>query len=106
MQKRLWKNNFFNISNTRIINLYFFNNYVNILNYKYPNNQFLYRSEISFKKDQIVQSDLIFVPVLVKSQDGYIFEHIRDDISYKFDRKDTYHQSKEEKNIYTGLAFF
>ena len=99
-------NTFFNISNPRIINLYFFNNYVNILNYKYPNNQFLYRSEISFKKDQIIQSDLTFDPVLVRSNDGYVFEHIRDDISYKFDRNDVYYQSNEGTNIYTGFGLF
>lgn len=99
-------NNFFNISNPRIINLYFFNNYINILNYKYPNNQFLYRSEISFKKDQIIQSDLIFDPVLVRSHDGYIFDHIREDISYKFERNDVYYQSNEGTDIYTGFGLF
>ena len=98
-------NNFFNISNPRIINLYFINNFINALNYKYPNNKFFYRVENVFKKDIIIQNDLNFNPVIVQSHDGFVFDHIKEDISYKFERNDAYFTNNEGKNIYNGFCF-
>ena len=97
-------NNFFNIQYQRIINLYFIDNYINVLDYKYPNNKFFYRVENIFTNEQFIQSDLIFNPILIQSHDGFIFDHIKEDISYKYERNDVYIKNKEEKEVFNGFC--
>ena len=97
---------YFNIQGSRIIHLYFINNYINVLNYENPNNKFFYRIENPFTKDQYASNDINFNPTLVRSHNGLVFDNVRDDISYMFDRNDVYIGSNEGKNIYLAYNFF
>ena len=84
-------NNYFNIiGGSRIIHLYFVNNYINVLNYKNPNNKFFYRIENPFTKEQYTTNDINFNPTFVYSHNELIFDNIRKDVSYMFDRNDIY----------------
>jgi hypothetical protein len=47
-----------------------------------------------------------FNPVLIRSHDGLVFDHITEDISYTFDRNDVYIKSYEGINTYIGYCFF
>ena len=99
-------NNYFKIEGSRIIHLYFINNYINVLNYENPNNKFFYRIENPFIIDQYASNDINFNPTLVRSHNGLILDHIREDISYMFDRNDVYISSNKGKNLYIAYNFF
>ena len=98
---------YFNLrGGSRIINLYFVNNYINVLNYKNPNNKFFYRIENPFIKSQYASNDINFNPTLVRSHNGLIFDNVREDISYMFDRNDVYIGNNTEKDLYISYNFF
>ena len=54
------------------MNLYFINNYINVINYSNPNNKFFYRIENPINIDQYSSNDININPTLVKSHDGFI----------------------------------
>ena len=97
---------YFNIQGSRIIHLYFINNYINALNCENTNNQFLYRIENPFTKDQYASNDININPTLVRSHNGLILDNVREDITYIFDRKDVYIGINKGKNIYIPYNFF
>ena len=72
--------NYFNIRGSRIIHLYFINNYINVLNYKNPNNKFFYRIENPFTQNQYASNDININPTLVRSHNGLVLDNIREDI--------------------------
>ena len=98
--------NYFNERGSKVMNLYFINNYINVVNYSNPNNKFFYKIENPINKDQYSTNDININPALVKSHDGYIFDHVKEDISYMFDRNDVYIKNNEGKNIYLSYCFF
>ena len=91
---------------TRVLHFYFINNYINVLNYKNPNNKFFYRIENPFQKDQYSTNDININPALVRSHNGLVLDHIRDDKTYMFDRNDLYIKSNEGEDIFLGYCFF
>ena len=98
-------NNYFRIG-SRIMHLYFINNYINVLNYENPNNRFFYRLETPLNKDQYSSNNINFKPVLVETHDGLIADHNQKLISYSYDRNDVYIGSNSGKNLYIGYCFF
>ena len=99
-------NDFFNSKGTRIFHFYFVNHYVNVLNYENPNFKFLYRIESPLFKDQYSANDLNIDPALIKTNDGLIFDHTQEEVSYIFERNDVYTGTNEGKNVYMVYAFF
>ena len=91
---------------TRVLHLYFINNYINVLDYKNPNNKFFYRIENPFQEEQYSTNDININPTLVRSHDGFVLDNIRDDISYMFDRNDVYIKNNEGQDIFLGYCFF
>ena len=96
---------FFNISEQRVMNLYFIDNFINVLNYKNPINRFFHRIENPIKKKVLSQNDINFNPVIVKSHDGFVFDNINENISYTFDRNDVYIDSYEGSKTYISYCF-
>ena len=90
----------------KIANLYFLNNLVNVLNYTKPKKSFFYRVENPLRKNFLSQNEMNFNPVLIRSHDGLLFDHISEDISYTFDRNDVYINGYEGINTYIGYCFF
>ena len=93
-------------TNLRVIQLNFVNNYINAINYKNPNKKFLYRIENPFEKNHYSMNDININPTLVRSHDGFLFDNIKDDVSYTFDRNDVYINSNEGEDIFVGYCFF
>ena len=97
---------YFSNKATRLINLYFINNYINILDYKNPNNKFFYKLETPLEKEQYTHNDINFNPSLIRTHKGLFLDSIKDEETYMFDRNDVYTGSNKEKNLYVGYCFF
>ena len=97
--------NYFDSANTRILYFYFLNNYINVLNYDYPNYQFFYRLENIFEINHFTANNINISPSLLRTHDGLVFDNIKEQESYIFDRNDVY---VEENNgdIYMVYVFF
>ena len=78
-------NSFFKRNLTRFLHFYFVNNYINILNYEKPNSHFLYRIETPLLIQQTINT-IYISPALVKTHDGLVTDHIKEEISYMYDR--------------------
>ena len=98
--------NYFDNKNIKVINLYFINNYINILDYENPNNKFFYKIENPLGKDQFTQNDINFNPALIRSHIGLFLDNIKDEETYMFERNDVYTGSNKGKNFYVGYCFF
>ena len=98
--------NFFKFRGSIIIYLYFVNNYINVLNYNHPNNKFFYRIENPFVYDKYSTNDININPALIQTHNGLVFDNIKEEVSYMFDRNDVYTGSNEGKNIFIGYCFF
>ena len=100
-------NNYFEYPNgSRIIQFYFTNNYINVLNYEKPNNKFFYRIENSLNKDQYTINNINIKPALIRTENGLIFDNINNETSYIFERNDVSNTDRKGEKIYMGYCFF
>ena len=83
---------------TRFFHFYFINNYINILNYHHPNSHFFYRIETPLSKVQFTVNGINISPTLLKTHNGLIFDKIKEEISYMFDRNVEYIGNSEDFN--------
>ena len=97
---------FFKFRGSIIIYFYFVNNYINVLSYEKPNNKFFYRIENPFTYDKYSTNDININPALIQTHNGLIFDNIKEEVSYMFDRNDVYTGSNEGKDIFIGYCFF
>lgn len=97
---------YFNMEGSNVMHLYFINNYINVGDYETPNNQYFYRIETPLNNEQYSSNDINISPTLVKSHDGLFYDHIREDVSYMYDRNDVYIGTKNGKNIFISYCFF
>ena len=95
-----------NVTGTRVFQLYFLNNLMNILDYDNPIKKFIFRIESPFSSTQYSANELNFNPSLIKTHKGLIFDNIKEDISYSFDRNDVYIDDRGQVNIYASYTFF
>ena len=95
-----------NVTGTRVFQLYFINNLINVLDYANPNKQFIFRIESPFSSTQYSSNEVNFNPSLLKTHKGLIFDDIKEDISYSFDRNDVYIGDRGQVNIYASYTFF
>ena len=88
--------------------LYFIDHYVNVLNYKNPFVKYFYQIENVMKSENYPINHLNINPSLIKSHNGIIFDNIKKEISYSYDRHDmlSYINEDEEIKIYTGYYFW
>ena len=103
------RNNYFDEdgTSTKVLHFYFINNYINILNYENPNTHFFYRIETPFSSSQYTVNDINIAPALVKTHNGLIFDNIKEETSYMFDRNDVYIEDNTQgKNLYMVYCFF
>ena len=98
-------NKFFDIKGTKFLHLYFINNYVDISNYEKPYFEYFYRIETQLSFKQYTTNNINFSPSLVKTDDGLIFDNIKEKVSYIFDRNDAYILDIGEKDIYLISCF-
>jgi hypothetical protein len=97
---------YFNSRYSRIFHFYFLNNYINILNYDSPIFNFFYRLETPLYKNQYSANDININPALIRTNDGLVWDKIKEKISYIFDRNDVYTSDNTDKDIYMAYCFF
>ena len=96
---------YFDIKGSRLFHLYFINNYIDISNYENPYINYFYRIEAELDLYQYTFNELHFIPALVKTDDGLIFNNTKENISYIFDRDNAYISEIGTKDIYAGFCF-
>jgi len=95
-----------NVTGTRVFQIYFLNNLMNVLDYKNPNKQYIFRLESPFSSTQYSENDLNFNPSLLKTHKGLVWDVIKQDISYSFDRNDVYIGDRNQAPIFISYTFF
>ena len=95
-----------NVTGTRVFHLYFLNNLINVLDYKNPTKKYIFRLESPFSSTQYSENDMNFNPSLLKTHNGLVFDKIKEDISYSFDRNDVYIGNREQFNVFVVYTFF
>ena len=94
-----------NIQGARVFQLYFVNNYINVMDYNNPNKKFIYKLENSFKTNQFSQNDISFNPMKIITHNGIVLDHKIEENSYTFDRNDVYVEDKGNTNLFVVYSF-
>ena len=96
---------FDNLGQTKLFQFYFLNNYVNISSYKNPVNSFFYRIDTPFYSDHYTVNYLHINPSKVLTNDGTVFDNVREEETYMYERDDAYVIDKENENLYVIYGF-
>jgi hypothetical protein len=95
-----------NVTGTRVFHFYFLNNLMNVLDYDNPNKKVIFRIENPFSSTQFTLNDINFNPSILKTHKGLLFDEIKEDTSYSFDRNDVYTNDKDNINLFVAYTFF
>ena len=99
---RIWK--FFWCFYSKVLNFYFLDRYINILDYDKPYSSFYYKLQTQIPTlDEFYVNNLNFEQAIIKTNDGMILEHSIDNITYIFE--DSYIFSQERKNLDGFIGF-
>ena len=86
---------------------YFINHYIDLLNYKNPITKFLFRVETGVHKDEFYINNLNFIPSMIETHNGLLFDHIEEEKTYIFERNDVARQMKyKEEDIFISYYFW
>ena len=97
---------YFKSEGAKVLNFYFVDNNVNILNYKNPLSKYIYKIESTIYQNQYTINNLNFHPLNLETNNGLIFDNIKQDISYIFQRNDVFIFETKEKDIYCGFCIW
>lgn len=93
-------------SGSQGFHFYFIDQYIDISNYKEPNKKFFYRIENLLSKESYTVNHLNFNPSSIKTHNGLIFDNIKEEFSYVYERNDPYVYSVDSSNIYMAYCFW
>ena len=79
---------YFKSDGTKVLNFYFVDNNVNILNYKNPLSKYIYKIESPIYQNQYSINHLNFNPLTLETNNGLFLDNIKQEISYSFQRND------------------
>jgi len=87
---------------------YFINHYIDLLNYKNPNTKFLYRIETGIHKDEFYINNLNFIASNIETNNGLLFDNIKEEKTYIFERNDVARQMKfkKEEDLFISYYFW
>ena len=87
---------------------YFINHYIDLLNYKTPNTKFLFRVETGIHKDEFYINNLNFIPTMIETHNGLIFDHIEEERTFMYERNDVARQMKfkNEEDLFISYYFW
>ena len=87
---------------------HFINHYIDLLNYKNPNSKFLFRVETGVHKDDFYINNLNFVPSIIETHNGLLFDNIEEEKTYIFERNDVARQMKfkKEEDLFISYYFW
>ena len=97
---------YFRIQGTRVINLYFVNNYINVLNYDFPSSSFFYKIEETMRNNKYFFDEININPALITSYNGIALYNKKEEISYVFDRSVSSIEDNTGTNLYGSYTFF
>ena len=97
---------YFNSKGTKVINFYFIDNFINILNYTSPLTKYIYKIENPLYQNEYSINNINFNPLTIKTNNGLIFNNVKQEISYLFQKNDVYISETEENNIYCGYTIW
>ena len=75
-------------TNSLTTHLYFIDEYIDMLNYKEPNKKFLFKLENNLAQGSCFVNNVNFNPTLIKTQDGYFSDNIKEQMSIVYERND------------------
>ena len=91
---------------TSIAHMFYVDYYVDVLNYKNPNTKFLNRVENAINFENYPMNNLNFNPVLLKTHNGLVLDHIEEKEAYIYERNDVLTYQSNGIEIYTIYCFF
>ena len=97
---------YFKSRGTKVLNYYFVDNNVNILDYKNPLSKHIYKIEGTIYQNEYSINNLNFNPLTVETNNGLIFDNIEQKISYSFQRNDVFVSETKEKDIYSAFCIW
>jgi hypothetical protein len=97
---------YFRLSGVRTMNLYFINNYIDVLNYHNPYSKFFYKITEVLKPSQYTFDDVNINPSLITTYDGIALYNKKEEISYVFDRNSASIVDNSGINLYMGYTFY
>ena len=97
---------YFNGEGSKVLNFYFVDNNVNILNYKNPLSKYINKIDNKIYQNQYPINNINFNPLTIKTNKGLLFDNIKREISYIFQRNDVYFSERKEKDIYCGFCIW
>ena len=103
------KNNtdyFKNLNNFGVAYFYLINNYINLLNYENPSVKFFFTIEGILSKYEYSINNMNFNPSKIETHNGLIFDNIKEERSYLYERNDVKTDSREGKDIYAAYVFW
>ena len=86
--------------------LYYIDHYVDVLNYDNPNTKFINRIENSIQLKNYPVNHLNFDPSLVRTHNGLIFDNIKNEEAYIYERNDVFTYETGDSYIYTVYYFW
>ena len=91
---------------SKVLHFHFINTYINALDYNNPVNKYFYRIESPLYKNQYTINSINLNPALANTNKGLVWNNIKEDISYTFERNDAYISNNEGNGLYMGYIFF
>ena len=81
------------------------NNYVNISSYNNPIKNFIYRLDTPLYPKHYTVNFLNINPAKVNTNDGVIYDEVKEEKTYIYERNDAYAIEKENENLYAVFSF-
>ena len=78
----------------------FIDHYIDVLDYKEPNRKYIFRVENTLDKDNYAINHINFNPSSIKTNDGVIFDKIKEELSYLYERNDAFEETGKNNNVY------
>jgi len=97
---------YFKSEGTKVLSFNFVDNNVNIIKYKNPLSKYIYKIESSVYQNEYTINNLNFNPLTIETNNGLIFDNLKQEISYAFQRNDVYIFETQEKDIYCGFCIW
>ena len=85
---------------------YFIDHYIDILDYKEPNKKYFYSIQNILNKERYSINHINLNPSSIITNNGIIFDHTKEELSFIFDRNDAFTEKSNENNIYMIYIFW
>jgi hypothetical protein len=97
---------YFKSEGAKVLNFYFVDNNVNILNYKHPLSKYIYKIETTIYQNQYSINNINYNPLTIETNKGLLFDNIQQEISYVFLRNDVFISETKGKDIYCAFCIW